>query len=191
MKYRDYDTLPLKIFARILEDEKNIELLGLTGTEAKEVWDKIRNEYNEKHPTDDEIVLVDAYKKAQLSSVRLNKLAILLSLIEVDGEETKKLYEEAGISFKSTIKERLDYLKVQIDKETQKLEIFKAQINKLEEDISKKSKKEKSRISLQQINDSMASLETNGIHIGDYDAVTCGRYDSLIKMINKKAAKNG
>ena len=66
----EYDTLPFKTFYKILNDDSQVELLGMGSKEKNEkTWESIKAQYKEKHPSPKERRLVDAYKKVLRESI--------------------------------------------------------------------------------------------------------------------------
>lgn len=187
----DYDTFPFKLFYKILQDDSNIEKIGRSNSENEKIWEKIKSEYRQRHPSIKEKKLLSAYKKVLTESIRTNRDITLLRYLLTEPDNLEKLYKELKIPFNKNEVERLKYLEVEIDKGKQKLEIFNAQLKQIEEEIEEES--EEGGIDIVKINEAIASLTLVGFPINDFETLTCGQYDAYSKVAQRKASqqKNG
>ena len=190
----EYDTLSFKTFYRILKDESQISLLGHpSDNENTSAWEKIKAEYREKHPSLKEKRLVEAYKKVLRESINANRDITLFRYLLTQPENIEELYQELKIEWFEGLDERVEVLKINIDKSKQKLEIFNAQLKQIEEEFEENQETEKD-IDISKINEAIASLTLYGFPINDFEKLTCGQYDAYSKIAQKKAAqskKNG
>ncbi|MBO0323460.1 hypothetical protein J0X14_14220 [Muricauda sp. CAU 1633] len=181
----DYDTFPFKLFFRILQDEGNVSLIGKSKDENEKIWESIKAEYRERHPSPRERRLVQAYKKVLSESIRANRDITLLRYLLTEPENLEQLYKELKIPWKPTVKERIEYLTLEIDKGKQKLEISNARLKLIEDEIEEA--RESEEINIAKLNEAIASLTLFGFPINDFEKLTCGQYDAYSKVAQRKA----
>lgn len=187
----DYDTFPFKLFYKILKDESNLSLIGKSEEENGKIWEKVKNEYRQRHPSIKERKLLQAYKKVLQESIRTNRDITLMRYLLTEPDNLKELYKELKIPFDDDVVKRLKFLEKEIDKGKQKLEIFNAQLKQIEEEIEEE--KEESELDIAKLNESIASLTLFGFPINDFESLTCGQYDAYSRVAQRKTAqqKNG
>jgi hypothetical protein len=186
----EYDTMPFKVFFKILKDEeKNLHLLGIEDLEeAKEVWKSIKEDWQERHPSKNTSKLLSAYKKVLLESIAIKRdVALFQYLMGYDGD-VKPLYEKLKIKYHDNPLERFEYLSQQIEKSKTKLEIFDARLKEVEKECEE-DKVESKGMDFSDLNKSIASLELHGFAIENYENLTCGKYDAITEIIREKAKK--
>lgn len=186
----DYDTLPIKIFFKILKDqENNLHLLGIKDLkEAKKVWEGIKNEFQERHPSKDSRDLVEAQRKVVKNYVELNKLFLLLEISIKTISDKKVFFEKAKYKYIEDENVRAEKLISEINKKKTTFEIFDARLKKLEKDLEENRVDEDidADVSLSILNESIASLELLGFTIENYQTLTCGKYDAMSKVLKNK-----
>jgi 2',3'-cyclic-nucleotide 2'-phosphodiesterase (5'-nucleotidase family) len=179
----DYDTLPIKTFYKILSDETKLKELGI----EDKVWEEIKDEWRERHPSGEGIELNSALKKVMLENIELNKRIYVLRLASNYQGDIKELYKVAKLRFVEDPDQRYKNLIKEIEKSKSKTEIFEARFSKIQEQIKESKKKDAGRkIKLKDINASIASLELHGFTIDNYEQLTCGKYDAITKIIKDK-----
>ena len=185
----DYDTFPFKLFFQFLKDESKLKDSEI----SKKDWEYIKEEWNKRHPTPEHIKVVAATKKIFVEAAIIKRLEFLLKIeINYTGDDFEDFYKEAGVNFKTEKLDRMKYLSVQIDKSDQKIKIFNAQLEKLQEQLEKDKKVQPKKTyeeTIADINEVLASFEIAGIAVGEYEKMTMGRYEGLSKSFEKKAAK--
>lgn len=179
----EYDTFPLKKFWKILEDEALLSEYEI----EKEDWEKLKEEWNEKHPTADTTKIVEASRKVILEDMRLKSYILLGRVISQSEDDCKEFYEALGIKHHDTIEERMAHIQKEINKSQQKLSIFAAQKKKLMDGLKVDEKTEEENRT--DLNEVLASFEIAGISVGSYEEMTLGRYDGLNKAFERKASK--
>lgn len=187
----DYDTFPFKLFYKILKDESNISLIGKSKEDNERIWEKVKNEYRQRHPSVKERKLLQAYKKVLQESIRTNRDITLMRYLLTEPDNIEELYRELKIPFSKDVVERLKYLEKEIDKGNQKLEIFNAQLKQIEQEIEEDQ--EETELDIAKLNESIASLTLFGFPINDFETLTCGQYDAYSRVAQRKTSqqKNG
>ena len=181
----DYNTFPLVKFFRILNDKS---LLGeITPSDFKALED----EWEERHPTPETIILVDAQKKVIIESTKTQRDTALFRLLLSYDKDPKEFYEMAGVKYHEDAEERFAYLTKEISKAKQKHRIFDAQLEQLQESIKENRKNNKIETTIVDIYEVLASFELAGISVGNYEEITLGRYDGLTKAFDRKIKQNG
>jgi hypothetical protein len=194
MPYTEYDTMPFKVFFKILRDIDSIHLLGIENKEeALKVWERIKEEWNEKHPSPDSKRLLDAYKKVLYESVKANQQITIINFLNGYDGDHKHFFEKYGFKWIEEEDKRIDYLLNQASKHKQKCELYEAQLLKLQKEAedNQESEVENSDNTLAVLNKSIASLEMHGFTIENYENLTCGKYDAITEVIKEKARQNG
>lgn len=187
----DYDTFPFKLFYKILKDESNISLIGKSKEENQRIWEDVKNEYRQRHPSVTERKLLQEYKKVLFESINTNRNIALMRYLLTEPDNIEELYKELKIPFNNDVIERLKYLEKEIDKGKQKLEIHNAKLKQIEQEIE--DDKDEKEIDIAKLNESIASLTLFGFPITDFESLTCGQYDAYSKVAQRKIAqqKNG
>lgn len=178
-----YSSFPLMKFWEIFKNEELLEPYGI----KKEDWEKLKEEWMEKHPSPETHKIVEISRKIILEDIRLKQFLILVKVASVMDEGIKDYYDVLGIKFHEKFEDRITHLNKNISKSKQKIEIFLAQRKKLQEEIQKNTPvQEKETAS---VNEILASFEIAGINIGNHEEMTLGRYDGLNSAFEKKARK--
>lgn len=183
----EYDVFPFKLFYKILKDDGNTSLIGKSKEENKKIWDSIKTEYRERHPSPKERKLVSAYKKVLLESIRTNRDVTLMRYLLTEPDNVEELYKELRIPFDPDVVKRLKFLEVEIDKGKQKVEMFNVELKQIEEAIE--DEREEGEIDIAKINEAIASLTLFGFPINDFEKLTCGQYDAYSKVAQRKIAQ--
>ena len=175
MKYREYDTLPFKIFYKLLSDETNLSPLGYSDEiKSRKVWSSIKEEWKRKHPSAKEKTLTAAQIKVLKEVIEMNRtVAFLRFALNYSGDQ-EKLYKELGFKWIEDETVRIETCLNTIEKAKVKKGIFENRLIKLREDLEKEDRRKETQ-SLADINKSIASLELNGFTIQNYEELTCGK----------------
>lgn len=181
----DYDTFPFKLFFKILQNEENIQLIGKSKDENEKIWESIKEEYRERHPSQRERRLVQSYKKVLSESIKANRDITLLRYLLTEPENLEQLYRELKIPWSEDQKKRVEHLTLEIDKGKQKLEISNARLKLIEDEIEEA--RESEDIDISKLNEAIASLTLFGFPINDFEKLTCGQYDAYSKVAQRKA----
>ena len=186
MEYREYDTLPFKTFYKLLQDDTNLSALGIPDKkESRKVWKNIKQEWQELNPSVKNQQLTSAYIKIAKETARMKKDLAFLKFTLNSSTPQRELYEELGYEWIEDDFERVQATIDQIEKAKGKMEIFTERFKKLEKDLEEDSKNQDAQC-ISDINAGIASLEMAGATIPNYEKLTCGQYDALTKVINKK-----
>ena len=184
----DFDTFPLKKFVKILEDEKRyLESFKI----SKEDWEYLKQEWGDVNQTPEMQKVIEAYRKVLVERLKISKnTALFRVLLTIKDENPKEFFETAKVRYYEDPEERFKYLNKEIKKSQQKLKIYEAQREQIENQLKEHQKEESPSID---INEVLASLELHGFNIGDYESLTIGKYLAMTKVIKKKekANKNG
>lgn len=193
MAFLELDTLPFKTFFKILKDAKNIHLLGIEDKEeALKVWETIKNEWNEKHPSEEAKSMVEAYKKALYENIKANQQALIIRFLMTYEGNHKEFFEEFKIKWIEDEEKRIEYLLKQANKHKQKSELYQAQLEKIEkETLENKEAEAEDESTIESVNEYIASFEPHGYTINDFDTVTCGKIEAIEKTLKRKALQNG
>ena len=188
--YDNYDTIPFKLFFKILNDESNIKLLGFKSSKkGLEVWESIKNEYAERNPDPRTIEMLASFKKVLTKSIELNKTITLLEFLKGFQGNPEIVYQELKIPYSENESVRLKKLESAIKKHRNQLEIYDAQHSNLLKTLNKKKKVSKP-IDISKINENIAALEEHGYSIPNYEELSMGRYDALLKRIARNGQRN-
>lgn len=199
----NYDTLPFKVFHQVLMDEEaNLHLLGIKDLkEAKKEWDAIKEEWVQRHPSPEQRDVLQAYKNAMTRSIELSKLIAALKYMaiftDVDPEKQKEVFKEARIRWNDDPLKRLEALNKMLKKAQTEKQIHDARYEKLVKEVKEAKEQEKKiekKMSIADINKSIASLEMAGFSIDNYETLTCGKYDAMSAILraqNEKLKQNG
>lgn len=178
----EYDTFKLKDFFKILKDDTLLKEHGI----KKEEWDKLKEEWDDKHPGKGAARMVESHRKVVIEGLKIKRDLTLFNFLLTYTDDPREFYEAGNIPFKEDPIERFKDLQKRIKKSKRKLEIFSEQRDKLEEEM--KSVEEEETDVITDINEVLASFEIAGIGVGNYEKLTLGRYDGLTKAFEKKAA---
>lgn len=187
----EYFSFPFVKFCKIFQDESKLKDYGI----SEEDWAKVKEGFNQSHPSEEEKALIEAYKIAIKASIELNKfVGVLNFILQVEGD-WEEYFEISGIKYTGDPIKDGSYLKKLIQKAETKTEVFQARFIKLQEEIKKaqeKTKKESKPISQKDAYKALAGLEKLGATIPDFETFTCGKYDAwneIIKESNKNPPK--
>ena len=184
----EYDTLPFKTFYKILKDEKaNLHLLG-EGEDNEKVWERIKEQYRNRHPSPKMRSLMTAFKRVLGESIKLNRDITLMKYLLMQPQGLKELYSKLKLPWNEDEVERIKFLNKEIDKSSQKYEIFQAQLKKAESEIEE-VQEEEGELDIAKLNEAIASLALVGFPINDFEKMTCGQYDAYSKVAERKARK--
>lgn len=186
-----YDKLPVLTFVQILEDEEKIHLLGIEDPkEAKKVWEEIKQTWSERHPNPKEKEILPHYKNALSSSLELQQKIGVMNHYLTDPSVGEEAFKAAKIPWiKDDPVANYNQVKKLIDKFTDMKQMHDATLEKIASELKEAEEREQSpsTFGFIQMQEALASLEIVGkISLGDYDKVTCGRYDALNKMYSKQ-----
>ncbi|WP_431129761.1 hypothetical protein [Flagellimonas flava] len=186
------DEIPIKNLVLIMEDDSNIHLLGQpTKVDNIKLWEKLQEDYQERNPSVELKQLIREHKKLLRESIEFNKNICLLNfLIGHEGEE-REFFEAAGIPYIEDPIKRMQHLKKQVDKSKQLIEIYTAKLKKREDEIKERRENTTSnKLSIKQLNKSLAAMEMNGATIPDYSTFTYGQYEAWNEVLIEKSRKN-
>ncbi len=184
----DYHSFPFVKLCRIFQDESLLKEYGI----SQEDWQRVKEGFLEAHPSEEETVLVDAYKAAVKSSIELNKNIAVMRYILSINKDWKPYFEAANIKYTGNAEKDSKYLQKQIQKLETKAQVFEARLKKIQEEIKEsKERNENKPITTKQAYKALAGLEKAGAHIPDFETFTCGKYDAWNEVIKEANKKNG
>ena len=170
----------------IFQDESKLQDYGV----SKEEWEEVKEGFNEAHPSDEEIALLEAYKLAVKSSIELNKSIAVMNYILHCDSDWKDYFEAANIKYTGEQQKDADYLKKLIQKSETKAQVFEGRLKKVKDEIERNRKENQAKpITLKQSYKALASLEKAGASIPDYETFTCGKYDAWSEVIKDSIKK--
>jgi vacuolar-type H+-ATPase subunit I/STV1 len=186
--YTVYEELPMLLFLKIARDESKVHLLKngekASNKECRNLWEKFKDRWDEKHPSSDWVQQRMLYKKCLNTSTKLQKLRFFLAFISgcslVPKEE---VFEKAGIPYsKDLVKVKAKVEKL-IEKESDKLLMASASLEKLKEELKDKQPLEKEETDFYEV---IASLELATGQTYEHSKITIGEYEGRQKALEKK-----
>lgn len=184
----EYHQFPFVKLCRIFEDESKLKEYGI----SKEDWEKIKEGFNKAHPSEEESVLLEAYKQSIKASIELNKSIAVMNYILNTDNDWKDYFDAANIKYTGDALKDGEYLKKLIEKSQTKSQVFEARLDKIQEELKKAKENNQSKpLTTKQAYKALASLEKAGANIPDFETFTCGKYDAWNEVIKDSNKKNG
>jgi len=184
MTYSTLDTIPYKIFYRIV-DTGNVKLLSDTETDEQalqKIWESIYNEHLERENSTEQGKKVFRIKK-EVDSLETQLKVVLFSCQALRFAFDEQLFEILTVEYGFTLRLTDSEIYYQdIDRIERESKAFKVKIGVLKKHLPKLEAGQQYTV-----DDIMASYcSILGFHIGDFNAITYTAYYGYEKQVNSK-----
>lgn len=185
-----YDNFPLVLFFRLMMKgdalvERAIRMKVLPFSKVD--WRKIKIQWDLKHEDEKGEAYLEAKKKVVTETIQYNKIVLLVQWLKKTKQDIRPMFEELRIPWSDDKAERTKSLNKLKNKAETRLNIYKAQLDKLTE--QQKEEDQEDEFTMAKLHEAIASLELHGFDIPDYNTLTLAKYDAMTAVINNKIEK--
>lgn len=187
--FDDYREIPLKIFLKVLSDEKR--LVELLPHVSKEKWETYKDKFLEDNPTPEEDVKIQRQQKVLYPDAKIQLYSMLIKICLYCPEKWEQMFDEAGVPKKDTMLESIENVNKLIKKETVRFNIAQAEFKQFIEDLKENKGDDENEHSIFDVLSSLSAVTGNKL---DYNTATIGELlaeQKLAKRITDKQQSNG
>lgn len=184
--FDDYKEIPLKIFIKVLNDEKRLSEL-LPDLDAKK-WTSFKDDFEAEYPSIDNEFRIEKQQKVLYPESKLKLYSTLVKFCFSAPEKWEELFDAAEVTKKATLLESVESVNKMMAKEQVRLNISKAELEKyLEENPIEEDGEGAEKYNIFDVLSSLSSVTGNKL---DYNTATIGELLAEQKLASRMAEKS-
>ena len=187
--FDDYKEIPLKIFIKVLNDEKR--LIELLPDISAEKWSSFKNDFESEYPSIENEFRIEKQQKVLYPQSKLKLYSTLVRFCFASPEKWEELFDAAEIIKKTTLLESIDAVNKMMAKEQVRLNISKAELDQYLKENPIEEDEQLEKYNIFDVLSSLSSVTGNKL---DYNTATIGELlaeQKLASRITEKLDRNG